>query len=96
MAVELAYALPERQWVKTLVLPVGSTVQDALNAAQALEFLPNLDKPPLTVGIFATPCGLDRLLCPGDRVELYRTLVQDPKDARRQRAKKDQAGRVKA
>ena len=86
--VEVAYATPEQQRIITLTLPEGSRVDSAIKASGILTDFPEVNERPLTVGIFAQICELDRLLISGDRVEIYRPLYKDPKEARRQRAKK--------
>jgi len=84
--VEVAYATRERQLVIPLSLPEGSSVEDALLSSGVFELVPELKTAPLTLGIFAQICGATRLLMPGDRVEIYRPLVNNPKEIRRQRA----------
>jgi hypothetical protein len=76
--VEVAEALPGAARVETLTLPAGSTVAHALAAAG----LAARDR----VGIFGRLAGRSTVLADGDRVEVYRPLLLDPKDARRQRA----------
>lgn len=92
LQVEVAAALPERQIVLALELPKGSTVKDALAAAEVGRLLPEFGQIPDQVGIFGRLCSLDRPLQPGDRVELYRPLKADPKEVRRQLAELERAG----
>ena len=82
--VEVAYALPERQTLRELRLPEASTVADAIRASGLLEDFPDLDA--ARVGIFGRAVRPDARLSDGDRVEIYRPLVADPKEARRKRA----------
>jgi len=86
--VEVVYALPERAWRVALHLPAGSAVKDAVRASSLRERLPELASSPLDCGIFSQACTLDRVLEDGDRVELYRPLLCDPKETRRQRAQR--------
>lgn len=86
LRVEVCYAEPGRHWRVTLCLPEGSTVDDALQAASA--DLPERDWATLPLGIHGRLCGRDQRLVEGDRVELYRPLVNDPKAARRARARR--------
>ena len=86
--VEVVYALPERAWRVALRLPAGSAVKDAVRASGLRERFPELASSPLDCGIFSHPCAPDRVLEDGDRVELYRPLLCDPKEIRRQRAKR--------
>ncbi|MEQ1531868.1 MAG: RnfH family protein [Methylococcales bacterium] len=88
LAVQVAYAKPERQALIDVKLPEGSNVEQAIVASGLLAQFPELDLATLTVGIFGKVCGLEQILKPADRVEIYRLLHNDPKDARRQRAAK--------
>jgi putative ubiquitin-RnfH superfamily antitoxin RatB of RatAB toxin-antitoxin module len=84
--VEVAYAKPEQQFIVALELPENVTAEQAIVASGLLSRCPEIDLTINKVGIFATACGLDQPLRQGDRVEIYRPLAHDPKDARRQRA----------
>ena len=88
IAVEVAYALPERQKLVALQLPESATVSAAIDASTVLKDFPDIPKQGLTVGIFGNVCPMTHVLKSGDRVEIYRPLVYDPKEARRQRAAK--------
>lgn len=79
MRVELVYALPQRAEHRTLELPAGSTARDALAAAGLTEVH--------AVGVFGKRVKLDHTLREGDRLEIYRPLAVDPKEARRRRAR---------
>jgi len=92
--VEVAYAMPERQLIVPLNVPVGTTALEAVKQSNiAAEFSEiNIKKDPM--GIFSTPLdGKGRPkpneyeMCAGDRVEIYRPLIIDPKAARLDRAK---------
>lgn len=83
--VEVIYALPDQQPLIPLKLPEGSTVRDAIRASGLMGQHPELVWGDLKVGIFSQPTKLDALLTAGDRVEIYRPLQMDPKEARRQR-----------
>lgn len=84
--IEVAYATPERQQLIELSLPAGATVQAALECCAEQRLLPEDALRTCDVGIFGQRVNGDRLLSPGDRVELYRELEIDPKEARRLRA----------
>lgn len=84
--IEVAYALPERQVVLSLDLEPGATVRTAIERSGILTEFPEIDLSRNRVGIFGAVCGPDRILISGDRVEIYRPLIRDPKDARRRRA----------
>lgn len=77
--VEVVAAWPERAEIKELELPLGSKVRDALKAAGVKTEV---------VGVFGKRVDLDTRLADGDRVEIYRPLGLDPKERRRQRARK--------
>ncbi len=96
VAVELVYAAsPERIRRWSLSLPLGSTVAQAVAASTLLAEFPELAGAELSLGVFgklvAEPAS--QALRPGDRVEVYRPLLIDPKEARRLRAEKAKARR---
>ena len=82
LRIEVAWALPHRQSLVALELPAGSTVADAIAASGLRDELPSS----LDTGIFGKRCPPEELLGDGDRVEIYRELVFDPKESRRRRA----------
>jgi uncharacterized protein len=81
MKVEVVYAEPHGARVTSLTLPAGATVREALAAS-------GFDVEKHAVGIFGKRARLDQPLAEGDRVEVYRPLAVDPKEARRARARK--------
>ena len=83
--VEVVCAWPHRVWSVRLALPLGSTLGDALDAARCREEIPGLGEP-VKAGIHGRVVPATHELVDGDRVELYRPLLADPKDARRRRA----------
>jgi putative ubiquitin-RnfH superfamily antitoxin RatB of RatAB toxin-antitoxin module len=83
--VEVVYAAPARQAVKSLQLPAGSRVREAIAASGLLAEFPEIDLAVNRVGVYAEPVELDTPLQDGDRVEIYRPLLADPKEARRRR-----------
>lgn len=80
--VEVAYALPQRQWLVALDLPAGATAADACEASGLAT---HVDGEP-DLGIHGRACAPQTPLRDGDRVELYRPLGFDPKESRRRRA----------
>lgn len=86
MQIEVVYARPERPCCISLNLPVGATVEQALNRSGLLSHCPEIDLTRNKVGIFGQITSLKQPLAPGDRVEVYRPLLCDPKDIRRRRA----------
>ena len=85
---EVVYAKAGEQVLVCLKLPEGATVETAIAASGLLERFPEIDLYVNKVGIFGSVCDLGRRLKPNDRVEIYRLLLQDPKDSRKQRAAK--------
>jgi hypothetical protein len=86
--IEVAYAAPEQQIIVALKMPEGATVEHAINASGLLNQFPEIDAADIKAGIFGSLCKLDQQLRQADRVEIYRPLIHDPKEARRQRAAK--------
>jgi putative ubiquitin-RnfH superfamily antitoxin RatB of RatAB toxin-antitoxin module len=86
VSVEVVYALPARQQLIALTLPTGSTVRQAIEASGLLDKYPEIDLAKQKVGIFAKLTKLDASLRDHDRVEIYRPLIADPKEVRKQRA----------
>ncbi|WP_435927527.1 RnfH family protein [Dryocola sp. BD613] len=88
--VEVVYALPEKQYLQQVKLAQGSTVAQAIEASGLLELRSDIDLSKNKVGIFSRPVKLTDEVNEGDRVEIYRPLIADPKELRRQRAAKAQ------
>jgi putative ubiquitin-RnfH superfamily antitoxin RatB of RatAB toxin-antitoxin module len=84
--IEVVYATPERQELVTLDMCDGSTLADAIAGSGLAEMFDNFEVDPSRVGIFGQKSTLDQVLRNGDRVEIYRPLIADPKEVRRQRA----------
>lgn len=85
--VEVAYALPGEQRLVRVRVPAGATVRQAIERSGVLARYSQLNAAPLRVGIFGKFVTLQTPLREGERVEIYRALTVDPKDARRRRAK---------
>ena len=86
--VSVAYASENLQKLIELDVPVGARVLDAITASEMASFFPDVDFEAAAKGIFGVRCDNDRVLEAGDRVEIYRPLITDAKEARRKRAKK--------
>jgi putative ubiquitin-RnfH superfamily antitoxin RatB of RatAB toxin-antitoxin module len=86
--VEIVYAQPQRSIAKSLSLPPGALIADALKLAAQADDFQDVDLASATVGIFGQVASRDRPLQDGDRIEIYRPLLEEPKLARRTRAKK--------
>ncbi len=71
---------------RAVELPAGATALDAIRAAGVLEGTAGIDISTQAVGIWGRVAALDRVLAAGDRVEIYRPLTINPKEARRRRA----------
>lgn len=84
--VEVAYATPEKQLILKLTVPGNATLEDAIRASGILEAFPEIDLATARVGVFGKPGKPGDSLHPGDRVEIYRPLIADPKEVRKQRA----------
>lgn len=85
LRVEVVYALPEGEDASFVQLAAGSTALDAARASGILE-RHALEPRDLKLGIYGKPVAADAPLAEGDRVEIYRRLALDPKEARRRRA----------
>lgn len=84
LRIQVVYAVPERQLLRRVSLPEGSTVEDAVRASGLRTECPEIDA--MQVGIYGKLVSKDTMLRDRDRVELYRPLKVDPKEARRARA----------
>ncbi|MGI9213992.1 MAG: RnfH family protein [Methylococcaceae bacterium] len=85
--VEVAYAKPDEQFLVRLDVSPGTTAESAVKRSGVLERFPEIDLTQNAVGIFAKVCSLQQVLRAGDRVEIYRPLIADPKVMRRQAAR---------
>ena len=88
MLVEIAYALPEEQVIISIKVPTIFNVQQAIEKSGIQKKFPCIDLSKNKVGIFGKKTTLDHLLKDRDRIEIYRTLILDPKEMRRKRAAK--------
>uniref|UniRef100_A0A486XT49 UPF0125 protein BAL341_2619 n=1 Tax=Rheinheimera sp. BAL341 TaxID=1708203 RepID=A0A486XT49_9GAMM len=88
ITVEVAYALPERQSLLTLAVEQQTTVRQVIEQSGILQQFNDIDLNEQKVGIWSRPVKLDDTVKAGDRVEIYRPLIADPKDLRRRRAEK--------
>lgn len=86
--VEVVYALPERQYLRTVKLEQGSNVEQALLASGLLELRKDIDLKKNKFGIYSRPVKLADIVNDGDRIEIYRPLIADPKELRRIRAER--------
>jgi putative ubiquitin-RnfH superfamily antitoxin RatB of RatAB toxin-antitoxin module len=84
--IEVAYAREDVQRLISLQVPIGCTVERAIECSGILEMFPEIDLHHQKVGIFSKLKNLSDKVEPGDRIEIYRGLLIDPKDLRRKRA----------
>ncbi len=91
ITVEVAYALPHQQKIISLLVKPGTTALQAVERSGIVTYFPEIDIANAKLGIFGESLGTKSssyVLQAGDRVEIYRPLLVDPKDARRKRAAK--------
>lgn len=86
ITIQIAYALPEQHYLKSFQVDEGTTVQTAILQSGILQRYTDIDLRQNKVGIFSRAAKLTDSLQNGDRIEIYRPLVADPKEIRRQRA----------
>ncbi len=92
--VEVAYALPQRQVITRVTVAVGTTVAEAIALSGIRKIFGGIEEQP-KVGIFSRKVSLDYPLQAGDRVEIYRPLLADPKEVRRRKAAEQKAEKLK-
>jgi putative ubiquitin-RnfH superfamily antitoxin RatB of RatAB toxin-antitoxin module len=90
--VEVVYAGVDSQRLLPVSVPPGSTVADAIDISGIRKYFPAEDLGRLAVGIWGREVRRDRIVADGDRVEIYRPLEIDPREARRRRAAAGQTG----
>ena len=84
--IEVSYALPDTQVIIPLEVMQGTTIEQAIKQSGVLDTFPEIDLATNKVGIFSKLGKLDQELREKDRVEIYRKLIADPKEVRKQRA----------
>ena len=94
IAIEVAYALPDKQRITKLDVPEGTTVMQAVIMSQMDSIFEDLTiSEDLKLGVWGKAVTADRALVAGERVEIYRPLLVDPKEVRRARAARAKAAR---
>jgi len=88
--VEVAYAREDEQVILPVAAGEGLTAREAIEHSGILRRFPEIDLAVNRVGVFGKLAQLDQVLALGDRVEIYRPLIADPKAARKKRAAKPQ------
>lgn len=86
--VQVCYARADRQFLFDVKTPAGTTLEQAIQYSSILDVAPEIDLAQCKTGIHGKLKALDTILREGDRVEIYRGLTADPKEARRRRAKR--------
>ena len=81
--VELVYATPERQQLRELTVEVGMTIAQLIDESGIRSSFPNEDLASAKVGVWGRLVDRDYVVSDGDRIEIYRSLRMDPRDARR-------------
>lgn len=90
MQVEVVYATAEQQWLLTVEVAPGTTLREAVRMSGIAGQVPGLDIEACPLGIFGKVVAdsAQQVVAEGDRIELYRPLLVDPKEIRKQRAAK--------
>ena len=91
LRIRVVYALPDQQFIVSLQVPPGTTVADAVTCSKLLEKFPEAAARPLTCAVFGRAVPLTHVLREGDRVEILRPLLIDPKQSRREAAERSRA-----
>ncbi|NKC18329.1 MULTISPECIES: RnfH family protein [Pseudoalteromonas] len=86
--VEVVFALPDSATSLSVDVPEGTSAEQAVLQSGILERCPEIDANDLTLGIWNRTVKLHQVVSDGDRIEIYRPLIADPKEARRRRAEK--------
>jgi putative ubiquitin-RnfH superfamily antitoxin RatB of RatAB toxin-antitoxin module len=84
--IEIAYALPQKQMIIPIKVKAGITAEDAIKVSGIIKKFPEIDLNINQIGIFGKLTQLDHIIRERDRIEIYRSLIADPKEIRRQRA----------
>jgi len=86
VAIEVVFAVPEKQEVIQIEVPSGTLIHDAVRLSSIESLFPSYDLSSLPVGVWNEVKPQAYVVQPGDRVEVYRSLISNAKDARRRRA----------
>ena len=97
ITVEVAYALPDRQAIVEVAVPEGTSLREAVKRSSIHEHFPEVDMDSADLGIFGKleRNPEQRVVRSGERIEIYRELLVDPKESRRRRAEKAKAEKSK-
>ena len=86
--IEVVYALPNRQSLLSLPVPEGSTIEECIKLSGITKHFSDINLNEAKVGIFGRAEKLSSIVKAGDRVEIYRPLIADPREMRKLRAAK--------
>ena len=86
--IEVVYGLPHKQVLLSLSVPVGCTIEECIKLSGILTHFPEIDIEQAKVGVFSRPETLASTIKAGERIEIYRPLIADPKEMRKLRAAK--------
>lgn len=86
ITVEIVYARPEEQLLEQLRVSTSATVEEVIRQSGFLDRFPEIELGANKIGVFGKLTKLDAVLQDGDRIEIYRPLIADPKEARKKRA----------
>jgi len=89
LKIEVIYAIPDQQELIELAVKPGTTIERAIKQSGVLTKHPEIDLSENKVGIFSQVKPLDHVLKNGDRIEIYRPLIADPKAKRREIAERN-------
>jgi putative ubiquitin-RnfH superfamily antitoxin RatB of RatAB toxin-antitoxin module len=88
LRIQVCYARPECQFLREVIVRGGATIAEAIYAPEIVKELNDVDLARCKVGIYGKIKTLETTLRDGDRIEIYRPLLADPKETRRRRAQK--------
>lgn len=88
LSIEVVYGMPNKQVLLTTCVPEGTTIERAIELSGITSHFPEIKPAEAKVGIFSRVEKLSSILKSGDRVEIYRPLIADPKEMRKLRAAK--------
>lgn len=88
ITVEVAYALPQKQSLVEISVPADSTIESIIVASGLCELHPEIDLKKTKVGVWSRVAKMRDTVNDGDRIEIYRPLIADPKEIRKRRAEK--------
>lgn len=84
--IEVVYATPKKQKLVALQVPAGTSALEAIELSGLKSDFPDMVIDPDALGVFSRRVAPEYVMEPGDRLEIYRPLMADPKEIRRQRA----------